>query len=234
MRVAIVGGAKSTQGLAPFDEDCEIWVLGNQIQQYDGKRVSKIFELHDNLSEHDPRYAEYIAKMNIPMVVSDQFPIKADHIEIFPYEQAERFLGDYFTSSGAFMVAYALLNGVTRLECYGWQMATNDHEYFKQRACFEAWLGFAKGRGVDVVLPEECPILKSRYNEGRHWNNVDKGPFTEEAFLKKAKEHQEQCDYHKMMLNTHDGSRQAFENLAKVARAYDAGDKVSFGAIIGD
>lgn len=230
MKVAILGAARDSQMEAPFDDESwEIWVLGNQITDYNGKRVSRIFEVHDNLSEHSDDYPKFLADLGVQLIVSDKFPLKADNITVYPYSEVDELFGShYLTSSPAYMVALAVLWGAKEIAIFGINMAIDNHEYFKQRACFEAWLGFAKGLGIKVTVHEKSPILKSTYDEGRHWNNVEKGPFTEDNFLRQAKKHEEMEEHYRKMMLTHNGARQAYENLAKVARGVDSGMPIDF------
>ena len=72
MKVAIVGGSPSSQMLAPFnDEEWQIWVLGNQLKDYEGKRVTRVFEIHDDLSDKDPNYPDWLNEQGYPMIVGE-------------------------------------------------------------------------------------------------------------------------------------------------------------------
>lgn len=66
---------------------------------------------------------------------------------------------DYFTSSFAYMCSLALLEGFERILVFGFEMAT-DTEYRYQKGSTEFWLGVAAEMGVEVVLEEECQLLK--------------------------------------------------------------------------
>jgi hypothetical protein len=81
----------------------------------------------------------------------------------------------YFTSSFAYMMGVAMLEGYEkdkpdvkpfeRIEIYGFEMA-DDLEYVKQKSCAEFWIGFAMGRGVDIYTPENCQLLYSNLYGG--------------------------------------------------------------------
>lgn len=77
---------------------------------------------------------------------------------------------DYFTSSLDYLMALALAYEPERIEIYGFDMAT-DTEYRFQREGGSFWYGIAAGLGVEVWLPDDCPMLKSRlYSfEGSQW-----------------------------------------------------------------
>lgn len=237
MKVAIVCGAPSSEFMAPYDDKSwEIWVLGNRYQRHIDKRITRIFEIHNNLSEHaDPElYQSVLIELSkkYALIVSETFKGSGQSIEVFPYKQVERLYGSlYLTSSPAYMIAYALLNGATEIGLYGVDLSISDHEYFWQRPCVEAWIGFAKGRGVKVYIPEISHIGKSSYVEGRDWNGNRKsdGPFTEESLGAIASKHSEEIETIKaakreldLQMAAHDGAKQVYEQLMKVARAVDA------------
>lgn len=236
MKVAIVGGSPSTQMLAPFDdEEWEIWVLGNQLDQYNGKRITRIFEIHDNLSEHDPKYPQWLVSHNIKMVVGDKFPITEDHVSRFPVEDVNKLLGeDLLSSSPAYMIALAILENANEIAIYGVDMAVDNHEYFKQRPEMYAWIAYAKAKEIKVIIPEQSPLFKGGYIEGRDWNNVKDTPFDATQFEQLAELHKGKTEEYNQKIrelevfaHSHDGARQVYERLAKVARSVDAGIKIN-------
>lgn len=234
-KLAIVCGAKSSDYLAPYDTH-EIWILANQCQRHEGKSISRVFELHDNLSEHDDGYADYIQGLKVPLVVGENSTLDG---EVFPYSECRDLIGrDYFTSSPACMLAYAILRGYTDISIYGVDMAIDDHEYFMQRPCMEGWLGFAIGRGIKVTIPEQSSLMNFKYCEGRDWNGVDKDfgnkPFTEQEFQGVAEIHQREINECRAQIealnhkiSAHDGARQAYIRMSKVARSIEAGNQVN-------
>jgi hypothetical protein len=73
---------------------------------------------------------------------------------------------EYFTSSFAYMCAFAMYmfkdrmeKGELRIEVYGFEMSTAT-EYHYQKGSTEFWLGMARGKGVDIFLPHHCQLLK--------------------------------------------------------------------------
>lgn len=225
-KLAIIGGSPSASQAPYNDDEFELWGLGNQADRH--PRIDRLFEIHDNLSEHPAEYPKWLAGLGVPLVVSDKFPIQADHIETYPEAEVDDlFIPDYLTSSPAYMLAYAILQGYEVIHFYGIDMAVDDHEYYKQRPCFEAWCGYAKGLGIELVFPEKCPVLKSKYKEGRDWNNANLGAFNEQALLALAAQHRAKIEQYERLIHTHSGSMQTYERLAKVARAHEAGQEIS-------
>ena len=236
MNLAIVCGSPSSEMLAPFDDKkYDIWVLGNRSDRY--PRYDLIFEIHDDLEQHDENYAQWLVDKKIPMIVGTDFPLEADHIEVFPYEESEKLFGSlYLTSSSAMMLCLAILRDYDVIEIYGVDMAVDDFEYFWQRPCMEAWIGFARGRGHEVILHKLSPVCKAEYVEGMESGgrpDFSKPPFTEAEFLSLAKRHQDKItEFNSKILTlqaalqSQDGARQAYTHMARVARAIEAGNDI--------
>lgn len=239
MKVALVCGSPSSEFLAPFDDpEWEIWVLGNRLNRFEGKRVTRVFEIHDNLSEHaDPKkYVEWLVDSGLPLIVGEKFPEEAKNVKTYPYGAVKELYGSlYLTSSPAYMMGYAILQGAADIGIYGVDLSVDDHEYFWQRPCMEAWIGFAKGRGINVVIPEVSSIGKAPYVEGRDWNGkkneygkrvTGTAPFTQNEFESMAALHDEKIAQLQADIHAHSGAKQAYERLAKVARATEAGQDI--------
>lgn len=242
MKVAIVGGSPSEK-LAPFDDESwDIWVHGNQMDRHTNRRVSKVFEIHDDLSEHDPYYPQWLTDFNLPMVVGPHFPFHGDHIEVFNRHEANLMLGgNLLSSTPAYMMVQAINEGATHVGLYGIDMAVGDHEYFKQRPAMYYLIGLARGKGIEVIIPEESALLSDTYDEGRDWGTEKEiEVFNEDEFANMASIHQEKVDEYIIEANklfdaktkfdelvklaqTHDGCRQAYERLSRINRTQKAG-----------
>jgi len=229
-KVAIVGGAPRSKNLAPYDDEAwEIWGLGVHLK--DHSRISRIFEIHQDMSYESDAYPQMLADKRIPLVVSDQFPIMADHITTYPMDKAMSLMGGMLTSSTAYMMAYAILEGVTHINIYGVDMDVCDKEYFYQRPGMYAWIGYARALGIKVEVPES-----SLFHDKLYPANVleSRNPtYNEVNFLAMADLHSkeiEKCHSKIAQLNrvidTHSGCKQVYERLSKVARATDAGIEV--------
>lgn len=241
MKVAIVCGAPSSEFLAPFDDnEWEIWVLGNRLHRFTekGLRVTRVFEVHNNLDEHGDikKYIEYILNHGLPTIIGETWPQHIGETKVYPYKEVEELYGHlYLTSSPAYMMAYAILEGATEIGLYGVDLSISDHEYFWQRPCVEAWIGFAKGRGIKVTIPDVSHVGKSDYVEGRDWgNDKDVGIFSEDGFLMMAEKHaakmamvQKQRQELALDAAANDGAQQVYRNLAKIARALEAQIKIN-------
>ncbi len=161
MKIAIVGTSPNTLFEAPYqDESWEIWSLNGAYERI--TRYNRWFEIHT---------WEHLKKENLPPAYMTHLQNAANvgrlyTIESFPYEtiilpreELISLYGRYFTSTIAWMIGFAIQQGATEIGIWGVNMSGDD-EYQKQRACCEYLLGIAKGKGIKITLPSECPLLK--------------------------------------------------------------------------
>ena len=240
-KVAIVGGAPGSQMLAPFgQDDWDIWVLGNQLSCYDGKRVDIVFEVHKDLSDKPDGYIEWLIEHSPKLIVGEWFPERHEKIEIYPRDEVNALLvvGENLSSSPAYMLALAILRGYKEVGIYGIDMGVDNHEYFKQRPYMYAWIGYARAKGIKITIPDNSPLFSETYDEGRDWGNKvatnKEGPFTRQSFEEMAKRHRdriEELDRRIADMQTnrtaHHGSMQVFEQLARVCRVLEEGTKIN-------
>lgn len=105
--------------------------------------------------------------------------IAAPHVRPFPRQDIEAHFGRYFTSSPAWMMALAILQGVREIHVYGIHLST-EFEYMRQRPNFEYLMGCLLGKGKKtvtvknecryyespdglLVLPESSPVLQETF-----------------------------------------------------------------------
>ncbi len=177
--VALVGMAASSCSLAPFDDpECEIWGL-NEAHAFPWmKRATRWFQIHGSDS-----WKRYIAKRDvrghfdwlkknpwgIPIYMqypNDIVPLSVGYPlyqvvnTVFPNFRRGKAKVKYFTSTFAYMMGIAVLEGFQRVEIYGFEMA-DDVEYVRQKACAEFWIGYAMAKGIEIYTPGNCQILWS-------------------------------------------------------------------------
>lgn len=170
-KIAIVGRAPSSMNLAPFDDpEWEIWSLSNAASLNLIKRWDRWFELHnldEGVKRWGPEYKEWLAKDHgKPLYISAPNPI-APYGTPYPWEQVFAKFGRYLNNSISEMICLAAIEGATHIGLYGVDMAQADlaahdgnGEYQHQRPSCEYHLGIARGMGIEIILPEECDLLK--------------------------------------------------------------------------
>lgn len=166
LRVALIGTAPSSKMLAPYgDPSWKIWSCSpgnmNTIPKAD-----VWFELHQNL--HWPENKSYgepyinwlrgVAKQ-IPVYMHDQSYVP--EAITFPKDEMVKMFGrDFFTSSFAWMMAFAIAQGAKEIALFGIDMASRD-EYILQRPGFYFFRYLAQQSGIKVWAPNESDIMQS-------------------------------------------------------------------------
>ena len=69
---------------------------------------------------------------------------------------------DYEVSTPTWMLMHAIMEGYREIHVYGIHLAT-EWEYVQQRPNFEFLLGYARGKGITIVLPQCTPICRAGY-----------------------------------------------------------------------
>ncbi len=181
--VAIVGAHPRTRDLFDFDrQDCDIWVFNEAMSAPWCKRATAVFQMHsptiwrNPANRNDPNHYAWLQSGKTPKIVmqdyyddvpaSERYPmsgilyhvldIRTPLEELSPEQRAN--LGVCFTSTLAYMLAYAIFSEYERIEIYGCELETGT-EYTFQRESFSHWAGFARGRGI--VVDDKSNILRA-------------------------------------------------------------------------
>lgn len=190
-KVAIVGFAPSSMGLAPFqDESWELWTLNNIYSALPLNRWDRWFEMHPNFREYPPFHD---VRMDAGAIVrGDSRPAIGEKIEHVDWLKAQPpgkpiyFLKDepdipagvkyplpdvlaWCEKEGLFpyfsnSISYMI--ALALMDGYKtigvWGVdMAAGGEYQQERPSVEYWLGVAK-RYAEIVLPKECELLKAR------------------------------------------------------------------------
>jgi hypothetical protein len=75
------------------------------------------------------------------------------------------FAQDYYTSTISWMIALAMMQGRPEIHLYGIDLL-QEEEYIYQRAGAEYLVGFARGMGIKVFVPEQASLCKANYTYG--------------------------------------------------------------------
>jgi hypothetical protein len=163
LKVACLGTAPSSRMLAPFaDPSWQIWACSpGNMNTF--PRVDAWFEIHCNLmwpeyKHYGEPYLKWLSELKIPVYMQDQSFIS--HAITFPAEELKKEFGVYhFTSTFAWMMAFAIHKGAKEVALYGIDMASHE-EYLAQRA--GAYHFFEEGakRGCHVWAPFESDIMQ--------------------------------------------------------------------------
>ncbi len=164
-KIALLGGCDVTLQHAPWwDHTWELWAhmsCRNQCK----REPDVMFDLHppelwkDERKKHwDKTYFQWLKQNHVPIYMQKHYEEVPASIE-YPFTtMITEFPRGYMTNTVAYMIALALMEGVTHIALYGCHY--NSHtEYGPQRGCAEYWCGIAEGRGVHVQIPPLCDLL---------------------------------------------------------------------------
>jgi len=190
MKIALVGGAKSTRGAVHFSKADEIWTP-NWSYKYDYvPRIDRLFEMHpiwlyadtdlevwakprehwEWLQQEHP-FPIYMLKEHPSVPASVRYPIEDVVRKIFPHlkrynwEKEEYLPARFFTSSFDYMLGLAILNqeewDITDIEAFGIEMGA-DTEYRYQKYGANFFLGYAAASGINITMPHNSVLTKSK------------------------------------------------------------------------
>ena len=166
--IAIVGTAPSTRKLVNEEPDeVERWGLGAAWETT--HKIDRYFEVHDRewLMHRSMkrgaywRYLDFLQHFDGPIYMMGTMKGSIPKALDYPIDEVIEEFGRYFTSSVAYMLAVAIMEKPNQIKLYGVDFMTDMEVYTHQRSALEYLIGHAKGRGIDVWVPDASPILKA-------------------------------------------------------------------------
>jgi hypothetical protein len=105
-----------------------------------------------------PEYVRFMELFEGPVFMSSPVP-SVKNCVLFPYQRMLDLHGPYhFTSSVAWMLAYAIEQRPKAIGLWGIDMASTE-EYARQRPGCQHFLGLAKSMGIEIFLPPESDLM---------------------------------------------------------------------------
>jgi SAM-dependent methyltransferase len=106
----------------------------------------------------------WLKTSQVPVITSRAHPDYPNLVE-FPLEDVLNTFGqEYFNSTAAYAVAYAIWSGATKISLFGMDYTyPNVHDAEKGRACVEFWIGVARAHGIDIKLPKTTSLMDAMY-----------------------------------------------------------------------
>lgn len=146
--------------MGEFDKtrtDCDVIVFNEMVSRGSVSHADYVIQLHkpvvwrSSQNRNDARHYDWLKSTTIPVLMQDHYEDVPASVK-FPLEEIRNeFKGapQYFTSSVAYALAYAIYKKYKRIELYGVEMETNT-EYAHQRPGVAYWCGIAIGRGIEI------------------------------------------------------------------------------------
>jgi hypothetical protein len=223
-KVAIVGFASNSLHLVPwFDPEYEIWGM-NQGHINFQRRADRWFEMHSpefTADVRDPQYIPFLQTCPVPIYMIDAYEAYPNSVR-YPIEDAIEYAGrDYFTSSVAFMLAIAGMEGFKQVDLYGINLAIGD-EYFYEKPCAEWWLGKLEAKGINIFVPHASSLLK-QYRRYGYYVDRSPGGMTKVLLQARINEYRGRAEKLQGELNVTLGAMREAEALIQIAEGLDHG-----------
>lgn len=157
-KIAVMGSAPSSRLLAPFhDPSWEIWSCSPP--NHDLPRVDAWFELHNLDRKFIPSNQPWLNKITQHPRVYIAYPDqRLPHGILYPAaEMVEKYGTDFFTSSIAYMLAFAIEQKPEVIGMWGVDMAANE-EYNQQRPGCKFFMREARKAGIKVITAAQSDI----------------------------------------------------------------------------
>lgn len=108
---------------------------------------------------------EWLKTSPAPVMTSRLHPAYPALVE-YPLQDVINDLGfDYFNSTAAWAVGYAIHKGADKISLWGCDYTYPDaHDAEKGRACVEFWLGMAAARGIKIAMPKSTTLMDAMYS----------------------------------------------------------------------
>ena len=189
-KVAIVGFCQTNRDLAPYeDPEFEIWGLNRGMifmPRADRRFEMHGANIFASQDRRPGSHVEWLKAFSGPVYVHARFQELGENQVVYPLMELADFFGPwvlrigeqdekgrmlnnaiirdttrepYLNSSIAYEIGLAIYEGFEEIHLYGVDLQT-EAEYAWQKPGVEHLLGFAAGRGIKVVLPANCPLLK--------------------------------------------------------------------------
>jgi hypothetical protein len=164
-KIALLGSHSASLVDAPWsDPSWELWGHASARAWYK-RELDRYFDVHlpsCRKQPHKKAYRDWLSRNTVPIWMQDKYADvpascrypKGRILAEFAYAHQRQ----YFKNHVAWMIALAITEGVTHIGLFGVNYGTNS-EYEMQRGSAEYWLGQLDGRGINVILPEQCTLL---------------------------------------------------------------------------
>lgn len=163
-KVGLLGSGFKSLACTPWlDPSWTFWVHASSLLSIPHLRADRVFDLHPRhvftmeRKNGFKNYYEFLQHCPTLIYMQNRYEEIPQSVR-YPLEMVrQQWPTVPLGSTTAYMIALALLEGVTHLGLWGidYQSST---EYEEQRANAELWCGIAIGMGVQVVIPAVSPL----------------------------------------------------------------------------
>lgn len=163
--IAIVGMGETTREQLPR-RGAEVWACNESYlflpKRADGSIADRWFEIHPyhwllKGSLRNIDHIGWLAQCGMPVYMQKHYEAIPTSVA-YPLEQFRAAFDCNPTSAIAYMMGLAIMEGCDEIQLHGVEMLM-DSEYATQRPCLRELRGFARARGIRVVVSPGCEIF---------------------------------------------------------------------------
>lgn len=195
-KVGILGGHPDSLRQAPWDDPTWEWWAHASTVRLLPVQPHRLIDVHPSACYTKQRkngfadYYEFLRRSPIPIYMQRAVP-EIPSSRKYPKAAVKALWpGVPFGSQTSWMIALALLEGVTHLGFWGISYS-HSTEYARQRANAEHWAGIARGTGVQIILPAASPFCQEPaedYGYETHTTAVQRQALRDEVVAAKHNE----------------------------------------------
>ena len=152
-KLALVGSGKDWVDTPFDDKEFDIWSAASMTII---KRVDLLFEPHETVM---PEVLVYLKKCKKPVYMVKRFDDIPKSIE-YPLQKMILIFGRHFACTISYMMALAITEGYKEIYFHGICLE-HETEYSHQRASVDYFVGWARGKGIKVVVPANSDVGKT-------------------------------------------------------------------------
>ena len=158
-KVIIVGLGDHPE--TPFNDDgWEVWATA----QHDDMNCTRFYQVHTGPGIPDNELGR---DLPAPLYCYDRTHLLADELRDYPLQEAINLTQGYLECSIAYMLAHAILEGVSAIHLARIGCPFDAHHIY-QRSNLEYLIGIARAKGITVTVQENSELLKSFWPDGRY------------------------------------------------------------------
>lgn len=155
--VTIMGSGNTLQECKWNEPDTTYWAISSTLISSFFKHADLLFEFHSENYYLQPNILSRLNDTHLPVMMKhkvEQIPLS------IPFPVKDVVIRPYFTSSVAYILAYAIYKKFEVINLFGIDLLLKD-EYDTQRASCEYWIGVAEGKGIKVNIPQGSGLFNS-------------------------------------------------------------------------
>ncbi len=163
-KIGLLGAGIKSLACTPWlDPSWTFWVHASSVLSIPHLRADRIFDLHPRhvftmeRKNGFKNYYEFLRQCPTVIYMQNRYEDIPQSVR-YPLEMVrQQWPNVPLGSTTAYMIALALLEGVTHIGMWGLDYQAKS-EYEEQRPNVELWCGIAMGMGVQLVIPSVSPL----------------------------------------------------------------------------